>query len=73
MPLCERPKKPDHCPSEIYSILLLHCWAHEPHQRVRFAVLKKMMDEVSVGVFKFAFCLYLLLLFFTAYMYLYMY
>lgn len=48
MPLCERPKRPDHCPQEIYNILMLHCWPHEPHQRARFAVLKKMMDEVSL-------------------------
>lgn len=44
-PLCERPKKPDHCPQEIYNILRSHCWAHEPHNRARFAVLKKVMDE----------------------------
>lgn len=45
MPLCERPKRPDHCPKEIYNILLSHCWAHEPHQRARFSMLKKMVDE----------------------------
>ena len=51
MPLCERPKKPDHCPPEIYNILMLHCWAHEPHQRARFSVLKKLMDEVGVEIY----------------------
>ncbi|KAL9970405.1 hypothetical protein ACROYT_G022776 [Oculina patagonica] len=45
MPLCERPKRPDHCPTEIYNILLTHCWSHEPHQRARFSMLKKMVDE----------------------------
>jgi len=47
-PLCERPKRPDHCPKEIYNILLSHCWAHEPHERARFSMLKKMVDEVSL-------------------------
>lgn len=46
MPLCDRPKKPDHCPSDIYNILTSCCWAHEPHQRARFSVLKKMLEEV---------------------------
>ena len=48
MPLCERPKRPDHCPKEIHNILLSHCWAHEPHQRARFSMLKKMVDEVRL-------------------------
>lgn len=47
MPLCERPKKPDHCPTDIYNILTSCCWAHEPHQRARFSVLQKMCKEVG--------------------------
>lgn len=47
MPLCERPKKPDHCPTDIYNILTSCCWAHEPHQRARFSVLQKMCKELQ--------------------------
>lgn len=47
MPLCERPKKPDHCPMDIYNILTSCCWAHEPHQRARFSVLQSMCKEVG--------------------------
>ena len=47
LPSCERPKRPEHCPSEIYNILVSLCWSHEPHQRARFSMLKKLVDEVS--------------------------
>lgn len=45
LPSCERPKRPEHCPPEIYNILVLLCWSHEPHQRARFNMLKKLVDE----------------------------
>ena len=47
LPSCERPKRPEHCPPEIYNILVSLCWSHEPHQRARFSMLKKLVDEVS--------------------------
>ena len=67
LPSCERPKRPEHCPSEIYNILVSLCWSHEPHQRARFSMLKKLVDEVSailayvllsVAAFKYYTCLF---------------
>ncbi|XP_048581011.1 uncharacterized protein LOC5520002 isoform X2 [Nematostella vectensis] len=46
MPRCERPLKPSHCPSLIYSLLVSLCWAHDPSNRAGFSELKKSLEQV---------------------------
>ena len=41
----ERLAKPDHCPTEIYQ-LILQCWAHKSQDRPTFEALKVLLREV---------------------------
>jgi activated CDC42 kinase 1 len=43
----ERLRQPDHCPRDIYQ-LMLQCWAHKPQDRPTFEALKDFLVEVRL-------------------------